>query len=288
MTPSYIDVSPRHIAAVEERNTGPMDLRSRSELALFSMKKDRARARVERSDLFAVTENRYAGYTVYDDAGEKIGNVDDLYFVNGNCTPKYVGVQTGPLGLRRTLVSMDIVHVNERRQLIEVFESKERAEDAPTLDGDEKIILAFEQQVRSFFGVVSDGVLEIPSPDWITPFLLVILRERDCYGHELAQQVIDFNLGATRPEAVYRALRQMEKEGIVVSKSKGPGSEPCSLRYSITALGETYLEYLANVLGQYSKEVNLLFRFYKEQHMPEGCSRSTATRIEREKIRKNA
>jgi PadR family transcriptional regulator PadR len=241
---------------------------------------------VERSDLSAVTENRYAGYTVYDDAGEKIGNVDDL-FVNDNRTSEYLGVQTTLLGLRRTLVPMDIVHVNERRQLIEVFESKERVEDAPTLDGDEKMILAFEQQIRSFFGVVSDGVLEIPSPDWIMPFLLVILRERDCYGRELAKQVIDLDLGATRPEAVYRALEQMEEEGMVVSKFERPGYEFCWLRYSIAVLGETYLEYLANVLGQYRKEVDFLFRF-KEQHMPEGCSRSTATRIEREKTRTNA
>ena len=188
---------------------------------------------------------------------------------------------------RSGLSPMDIVHVNERRQLIEVFESKERVEDAPTLDGDEKMTLAFEQQVRSFFGVVSDGVLEIPSPDWIPPFLLVILRERDCYGRELAKQVIDLDLGATRPEAVYRALQQMEKEGMVVSKSERPGYEFCWLRYSITVLGETYLEYLANVLGQYRKEVDFLFRF-KEQHMPEGCSRSTATRIEREKTRTSA
>jgi PadR family transcriptional regulator, regulatory protein PadR len=145
-----------------------------------------------------------------------------------------------------------------------------------------------ERQVQSFFGVVSGGVLEIPSPDWITAFLLVILRERDCYGFELARQVIDFDLGATRSEAVYRALRQMKKEGMVVSKSERPGSEPSWLRYSITALGEAYIEYFANVLGQYRKEVNLLFRFYKEQHMPEGRSRRTSTRIESERTRTNA
>src|SRR5215210_2353628 len=261
MTPSNVDVSPQW----KKHDTGSMDLRSRSEHAFqHEAKKDRGRARVERSDLFAGTENRYSGYTVYDDTGEKIGDVDAL-FVNGNRTPKYLGVQTTPLlGQRRTLFPMDIVHVNERRQLIEVFESKERVEDAPTLGGDEKITSAFEQQVQSFFGVfgvVSGGVLEIPSPDWVTPFLLVILRERDCYGRELARQVIDFDLGATRSEAVYRALRQMEKEGIVVSKSERPDSEPCWLRYSITASGEVFIEYLANVLGQYRKEVNLLFRF---------------------------
>ena len=64
-----------------------MDLRSRSEHAFqHEAKKDRGRAHVKRSDLIAGTENRYAGYTVYDDTGEKIGNFDAL-FVNGNRTP---------------------------------------------------------------------------------------------------------------------------------------------------------------------------------------------------------
>ena len=48
---------------------------------------------MKRSDLFAVIDNQYTGYTVYDYAGEKIGNVDGL-FVNGNHLPKYLGVQT--------------------------------------------------------------------------------------------------------------------------------------------------------------------------------------------------
>jgi PadR family transcriptional regulator, regulatory protein PadR len=233
---------------------------------------------VKRSDLFAATENQYAGYTVYDTVGEKIGNVDYLY-VDGSRTPKYLGVQTTPLGVRRTLVPLDIVRVNEPRQLIEIFESVKRVEDAPTLEGDKMLTLAMEQQVQSFFGVVNGGVLDIPSPDWIMPFLLVILRERDCYGRELARQVIDYDLGAMRPQPVYRALRQMEKEGIVVSTPEGPDSEPCWLQYSITASGEAYLEYLANLLDQYRDEVNLLFRFYKEQCIAEGRSRSTATRI---------
>jgi len=177
-------------------------------------------------------------------------------------------VQTTPLALKRTLVPLDLVRVNERRQLIEIFELKERVEDAPTLEGDKKLTLAFEQQVLSFFGVVSGGVLEIPSPEWITPFLLVILRAEKFYGCELARQVIDYDLGAMHPEAVYRALRQMEKEGMVVSESEEPDPEPCWLRYSITVWGEAYLEYLSNVLGQYRKEVNFLFRVYEERCMP--------------------
>ena len=35
--------------------------------------------REERSDRFTSIEDRYAGYEVYDQAGEKIGKVDELF-----------------------------------------------------------------------------------------------------------------------------------------------------------------------------------------------------------------
>ena len=33
----------------------------------------------ERSDRFSAIENRFSGYEVYDQSGEKIGKVDDLF-----------------------------------------------------------------------------------------------------------------------------------------------------------------------------------------------------------------
>ena len=39
-----------------------------------------------RSDGFTAIEDRYAGYTVYDNAGSKIGKVDDL-FLDENDSP---------------------------------------------------------------------------------------------------------------------------------------------------------------------------------------------------------
>ena len=50
-----------------------------------------------RSDRFTEVENRYAGYTVYDQHYEKIGEVDDL-FVDENDQPEYLGVKMGLLG----------------------------------------------------------------------------------------------------------------------------------------------------------------------------------------------
>jgi hypothetical protein len=48
----------------------------------------------ERTDRFTAMEDRFAGYEVYDPAGEKIGKVDDL-FVDETDQPEYIGVKMG-------------------------------------------------------------------------------------------------------------------------------------------------------------------------------------------------
>src|SRR4028119_275757 len=66
----------------------------------------------ERSDRFTAIEDRFAGYTVYDSDGDKIGKVDDL-FVDENDQPEYIGVKMGLLGTRSTLIPWQMVEVRE-------------------------------------------------------------------------------------------------------------------------------------------------------------------------------
>lgn len=103
-------------------------------------------------DRSAEMEGLYAGYTVYDMHYEKIGEVDDL-FVAEDDRPEYVGVKMGFLGLRSTLIPWAMVRVNEKRQLMEVSESKDRVKDAPTFDSDEEITPEFEELVYRHFGL---------------------------------------------------------------------------------------------------------------------------------------
>ncbi len=110
--------------------------------------------REDRTDRFTAMEDLYKGYTVYDMNYEKIGKVDDL-FVDEADRPEYIGVKMGLLGLRSTLIPVDIVRVNERRQLIEVAEPKDRIKDAPTFDDDEEITPDLERQVRGHFGLTA-------------------------------------------------------------------------------------------------------------------------------------
>lgn len=68
--------------------------------------------REERSDRFTAIEDRFAGYTVYDQSYEKIGKVDDL-FVDESARPEYIGVKMGFLGTSSTLIPLEMARVND-------------------------------------------------------------------------------------------------------------------------------------------------------------------------------
>ncbi|MBA3472438.1 MAG: PRC-barrel domain-containing protein [Rubrobacter sp.] len=217
----------------------------------------------ERDGLLTATENRYAGYMVYDDAGKKIGKVED-FFVDEDDRTQYIGVRVASLGPDPALIPMDIARVNEQLRLVEISASKERVKDALTLDDGDETTLAFEQQVECLFGVVNDGVLEVPPVDWMAPFLLICLQERDRHSHELARKMIDSGFEATHPEEMNRTLQQMENEGVLVSEDDGFDRELSRRRYSITESGDAYLEYLADALMQYGEKIDLFFRLYNK------------------------
>jgi PRC-barrel domain len=74
-------------------------------------------ANEEHRDRFAQDErSSLEGYQAYDMHYEKIGTVDDL-FVDDDDRPKYVGVKTGLLGTRTTLIPIELMRVNDKRKL---------------------------------------------------------------------------------------------------------------------------------------------------------------------------
>src|ERR687890_675344 len=93
-------------------------------------------ANVANEDRLRELEEKYEDYKVYDNQGERIGKVDDL-FVDETDREEYIGVKMGFLGLKSTLIPMDIVRVNEGERTIEVSESKDHVKSAPSFDDDE-------------------------------------------------------------------------------------------------------------------------------------------------------
>ncbi len=109
-----------------------------------------------RDDRFTAIEDRYAGYTVYDQDGDKIGKVDDL-FIDESDQPEYIGVKMGFLGLRSTLIPIEIVQMDEGREALTVSQPKSVVKDGPTFDDDEEISPELEERVHSHYGLQANG-----------------------------------------------------------------------------------------------------------------------------------
>jgi hypothetical protein len=65
-----------------------------------------------------------------------------------------------------------------------------------------------------------------------------------------------------RPEMVYRTLRQMEMEGIILSERDGYDCRLPRRKYSITEAGEDYLELWASSLAEYREDMDLFLDVY--------------------------
>jgi uncharacterized protein (TIGR02271 family) len=106
-----------------------------------------------RSDRFTAVEDRFAGYEVYDRAGEKIGKVDDL-FVDESASPEYVGVKMGFLGTRSTLIPWEAVSsTDDGGRSITVATDKDTAKNGPAFDDDSEITPDFEREVHAYYGL---------------------------------------------------------------------------------------------------------------------------------------
>ena len=90
------------------------------------------------------------GYQAYNIHYEKIGKVDDL-FVDDDDRPRYVGVKTGLLGTKTTLIPIELVRINDKRKLIEVEADKNAIKEGPTFGDDREITSEFEQRVLSYY-----------------------------------------------------------------------------------------------------------------------------------------
>ncbi len=123
-------------------------------------------------------QETYSHYKVYDHHYEEIGKVDDI-FVDENDRPEYIGVKMGFLGLKSTVVPMDLVRINDRRELVEVAASKEVIKNAPSFDDDEEISPEHEARILSHYG------LGRTSPD----------RDRSYGGYAGSGSAVDLEYG---------------------------------------------------------------------------------------------
>lgn len=106
---------------------------------------------------------------------------------------------------------------------------------------------------------------------FVEPTLLLLLHYGPAHGYTLIEQLGKYGLGDIDPSAVYRALRDMESRGWVISswdeeRTQGPPRRV----YRLTALGDEVLGFWMQDLGETRDIIDNLSRAYR-RHMEEGA-----------------
>ncbi|MDQ3361467.1 MAG: DUF2382 domain-containing protein [Actinomycetota bacterium] len=116
-----------------------------------------------REELFGTPEERYADYEIYDQYGERIGPINDL-FVDEMDEPEYVGVGAILPENRSVLVPAEAITVDDRQRRMVVSHPRSVVETAPSLGYQEEVTPEFERRVRAHYGLVTEERAGYGSP----------------------------------------------------------------------------------------------------------------------------
>ena len=108
-----------------------------------------------RGEPYLTPEERYAEYGIYDQYGERIGPLNDL-FVDESDELEYVGVGTILPENRSVLVPAEAITVDDRQRRMVVSHPRSVVETAPSLDYQEEVTPEFERRVRAHYGLVTE------------------------------------------------------------------------------------------------------------------------------------
>jgi PadR family transcriptional regulator, regulatory protein PadR len=100
--------------------------------------------------------------------------------------------------------------------------------------------------------------------NFLQPCLLLLLAERADHGYELASRMRPMHDGEGDPGGVYRALRGMEKRGLVRSEWRTSDVGPARRTYHITAAGLALLTHQARELQHTHEVLHVFLQRYAE------------------------
>ncbi len=109
-----------------------------------------------------------------------------------------------------------------------------------------------------------DRAIEARPRNWLTPVILLILREESSYGYKLTERLKEFEYEEMNPGTLYRTLRQMEEEGFCKSEWETSGDGPARRMYSITVAGEAHLVSWAEGCKRYQQIMDAFYRAYTD------------------------
>ena len=104
----------------------------------------------------------------------------------------------------------------------------------------------------------------------LEPVLLLLLHYGPAHGYTFLERLREFGLGDLNPSVVYRALRDMEEKGWVISTWDGEQTQgPPRRVYRLTALGDEVLGRHTQELQEARGMIDRLLGAYS-RHMEEG------------------
>lgn len=99
----------------------------------------------------------------------------------------------------------------------------------------------------------------------IQPMLLLLILKKPTHGYELIQSFNAVHEGEiVEPGTIYRNLRRMEKEGVVLSSWEAAESGPARRKYDITEKGITALQEAVLKLEQQKQQIEDFLNNYRD------------------------
>jgi PadR family transcriptional regulator PadR len=101
-----------------------------------------------------------------------------------------------------------------------------------------------------------------PPRGFLLPAILLLLTERPGYGYGLERRLQEFKFGHVDRPAVYRALAQLERDGLVEASLPDPTARQPRRDYRVTALGERVLRVWMGVIKEEHDSLGEVLRRY--------------------------
>lgn len=98
------------------------------------------------------------------------------------------------------------------------------------------------------------------------PAILLLLAQIDAHGYDIIQRLnhLDYMEGELETATVYRILRRMEQDGVIISHWEHGEFGPARRKYKITPPGLQLLDEWALALELRSQQIKLFLNSYNE------------------------
>ncbi len=98
--------------------------------------------------------------------------------------------------------------------------------------------------------------------NYLRATLLLLIGEEPAHGYDLLEQITQLGLGKVDPGGLYRALRVMERDGLVSSYWEHSTAGPARRTYQLTDEGTEWLHAWAGALRESHRYLSVYLKRY--------------------------